>query len=40
MNNLEWTQAILAVLRKKKKSPVILGVSEGAARHMTGFKQL
>ena len=23
---------------RKKKSPVILGVSEGATRHMTGFK--
>ncbi|MBD2823011.1 class II fructose-bisphosphate aldolase, partial [Xenorhabdus sp. 42] len=37
MNNLEWTQAILAAA-EEEKSPVILGVSEGAARHMTGFK--
>ncbi|HWO94855.1 MAG TPA: class II fructose-bisphosphate aldolase [Bacillus sp. (in: firmicutes)] len=36
MNNLEWTQAILAAA-EEEKSPVILGVSEGAARHMSGF---
>ena len=36
INNLEWTQAILAAA-KEEKSPVILGVSEGAARHMGGF---
>ena len=29
MNNLEWTQAILAAA-EEEKSPVILGVSEGA----------
>lgn len=38
MNNLEWTQAILGWHAEEEKSPVILGVSEGAARHMTGFK--
>ncbi|OIK12551.1 class II fructose-bisphosphate aldolase [Bacillus sp. MUM 13] len=37
INNLEWTQAILAAAQQEK-SPVILGVSEGAARHMGGFK--
>ena len=37
INNLEWTQAILAA-SEEEKSPVILGVSEGAARYMGGFK--
>ncbi|MFC5403260.1 class II fructose-bisphosphate aldolase [Cohnella soli] len=37
INNLEWTQAILAAA-EAEKSPVILGVSEGAARYMGGFK--
>ncbi|SFA42298.1 fructose-bisphosphate aldolase [Parageobacillus thermantarcticus] len=37
INNLEWTQAILAAA-EEEKSPVILGVSEGAARYMSGFK--
>lgn len=37
INNLEWTQAILAAA-EEEKSPVILGVSEGAARYMGGFK--
>lgn len=36
INNLEWTQAILGAA-EEEKSPVILGVSEGAARHMGGF---
>ncbi|MED4224367.1 class II fructose-bisphosphate aldolase [Neobacillus cucumis] len=36
INNLEWTQAIL-LAAEEEKSPVILGVSEGAARHMGGF---
>ena len=36
INNLEWTQAILAAAQEEQ-SPVILGVSEGAARHMGGF---
>lgn len=39
INNLEWTQAILAAA-EQEKSPVILGVSEGAARHMSGFKTI
>ena len=37
INNLEWTQAILAA-SEEEKSPVILGVSEGAARYMGGYK--
>ncbi|WP_257281733.1 MULTISPECIES: class II fructose-1,6-bisphosphate aldolase [unclassified Endozoicomonas] len=37
INNLEWTQAILTAAQKTR-SPVILGVSEGAARYMGGFK--
>ena len=37
INNLEWTKAILAAC-EEAKSPVILGVSEGAAKYMTGFK--
>jgi fructose-bisphosphate aldolase class II len=36
INNLEWTQAILAAAQEEQ-SPVILGVSEGAARYMGGF---
>ncbi|ANS76310.1 fructose-bisphosphate aldolase [Paenibacillus yonginensis] len=37
INNLEWTQGILAAAQEEN-APVILGVSEGAARHMSGFK--
>ncbi len=37
INNLEWTKAIL-LTAQEQKSPVILGVSEGAAKYMTGFK--
>ncbi len=37
INNLEWTKAIL-LTAEEQKSPVILGVSEGAAKYMTGFK--
>ncbi|AZK45471.1 class II fructose-1,6-bisphosphate aldolase [Paenibacillus lentus] len=36
INNLEWTHAILEAA-EEEKSPVILGVSEGAARYMGGF---
>ncbi|ACB62179.1 MULTISPECIES: class II fructose-1,6-bisphosphate aldolase [Exiguobacterium] len=36
INNLEWTQAVLGAAQEEQ-SPVILGVSEGAARHMGGF---
>lgn len=37
INNLEWTKTILETA-EELKSPVILGVSEGAAKYMTGFK--
>ena len=37
LNNLEYAQAILQAA-EEEKSPVILGVSEGAARYMGGFK--
>ena len=37
INNLEWTRAILQA-SEKAQSPVILGVSEGAAKYMTGYK--
>ena len=37
INNLEWTKAILTTAQELN-SPVILGVSEGAAKYMTGFK--
>ena len=36
INNLEWTKAIL-LTAQEMNSPVILGVSEGAAKYMTGF---
>jgi fructose-bisphosphate aldolase class II len=36
INNLEWTKSIL-IAAEEAQSPVILGVSEGAARYMTGF---
>ncbi|MDU2375661.1 class II fructose-1,6-bisphosphate aldolase [Anaerococcus obesiensis] len=36
INNLEWTKAILEAC-EEKKSAVILGVSEGAAKYMGGF---
>ena len=36
INNLEWTKAILS-MAEELKSPVILGVSEGAGKYMTGF---
>lgn len=36
INNLEWTQAVLTAAQKEQ-SPVILGVSEGAAKYMGGF---
>ena len=37
INNLEWTKAILATAQELN-SPVILGVSEGAGKYMTGYK--
>ena len=37
INNLEWTKSVL-LTAEEMKSPVILGVSEGAGKYMTGFK--
>ena len=36
INNLEWTKSIL-LTAEEEKSPVILGVSEGAGKYMAGF---
>ena len=36
-NNLEWTKCILQTAQELE-SPVIIGVSEGAGKYMTGFK--
>ena len=36
INNLEWTKAIL-LTAEELKSPVILGVSEGAGKYMCGY---
>ena len=36
INNLEWTKAILQTA-EEMKSPVILGVSEGAGKYMCGY---
>ena len=37
INNLEWTKAIL-LTAEELQSPVMLGVSEGANKYMTGYK--
>ncbi len=37
INNLEWTKSIL-LTAQECNSPVILGVSEGAGKYMTGYK--
>lgn len=37
INNLEWTKSIL-LTAEELKSPVILGVSEGAGKYMTGYR--
>jgi fructose-bisphosphate aldolase class II len=39
INNLEWTAAVLEEAQELK-APVILGVSEGAARYMGGFNTI
>ena len=39
INNLEWTKAIL-LTAQEQNSPVILGVSEGAAKYMGGFNTI
>ena len=36
INNLEWTKSIL-LTAEELKSPVILGVSEGAGKYMCGY---
>lgn len=36
INNLEWTKAVLSAA-EENKSPVILGVSEGAGKYMVGY---
>jgi fructose-bisphosphate aldolase class II len=36
INNLEWTKSVL-LTAQELQSPVILGVSEGAGKYMTGF---
>ena len=36
INNLEWTKSVL-LTSQELQSPVILGVSEGAGKYMTGF---
>lgn len=37
INNLEWTKAAL-LAAEELKAPIILGVSEGAGKYMTGYK--
>jgi fructose-bisphosphate aldolase class II len=39
INNLEWTKAIL-LTAQENNSPVILGVSEGAGKYMSGYKTI
>ena len=39
INNLEWTKAIL-LTAQENNSPVILGVSEGAAKYMCGYNTI
>ena len=39
INNLEWAKAVLQTAQELK-SPVILGVSEGAGKYMTGYKTI
>ncbi|MEG0961978.1 MAG: class II fructose-1,6-bisphosphate aldolase [Lachnospiraceae bacterium] len=37
INNLEWAKSVLTTAQELK-APVILGVSEGAGKYMTGYK--
>ncbi len=39
INNLEWAKAIL-LTAEEMRSPVILGVSEGAGKYMCGYKTI
>ena len=37
INDLEWTKAVLTAA-EELRSPVILGVSEGAGKYMAGYR--
>lgn len=39
INNLEWAKSVLLVA-EELKSPIILGVSEGAGKYMAGYKTI
>lgn len=39
INNLEWTKAVLSTAQEMN-SPILIAVSEGAAKYMTGFKTI
>ena len=39
INNMEWIKSILAAA-EEAKSPVMLGVSEGAGKYMAGYKNV
>ncbi len=39
INNLEWAKVVLELVQEEK-SPVILGVSEGAAKYMGGYSTI
>ena len=39
INNLEWTKAVLSTAQAMN-SPILIAVSEGAAKYMTGFKTI
>ena len=39
INNLEWTKAVLSTAQELN-SPILIAVSEGAAKYMTGFKTI
>ncbi|CAM2822703.1 class II fructose-1,6-bisphosphate aldolase [Erysipelothrix tonsillarum] len=39
INNLEWTKAVL-LQAEEMKSPILLAVSEGAGKYMTGYKTI
>ncbi|MEG0330231.1 MAG: class II fructose-1,6-bisphosphate aldolase [Longicatena sp.] len=39
INNMEWTKAVL-LAAEEAKSPIIIGVSEGAGKYMCGYKNV
>ena len=39
INNLEWAKSVLQVV-EELRSPIILGVSEGAGKYMAGYKTI